>query len=70
MSWLDAHRVIYPDAHSTQSKCPNLVQGRNLNSQLSTAISASILLIEPQDHHQPTHRGPVNGFIMILRFFG
>ena len=31
---------------------PNLEQGKNSNSQLSTAIPAPILSIEPQDHDQ------------------
>ena len=38
--------------------CPCLEQGRNPNSQPLSAISASILPIEPQDHNQPTHRNP------------
>ena len=46
--------------------CPE--QGRNPNSQLKSAISASILPIEPQDHNRPIHRNPVNGFLMIFRF--
>ena len=46
--------------------CPE--QGQNLNSQLSSAISASILPIEPQDHTQPICRNPVNGLVMIFRF--
>ena len=40
-------------------------------SQLSNAISASILPIKPQDHNQlnqPIHRNPVNGFVIIFRF--
>ena len=47
--------------------CPCPEQGRNPNSQLSIAISASILPIEPQDHNQPVHRNPVNGLVMIFR---
>ena len=48
--------------------CPCPEQGRNLNSQLSSAISASVLPIEPQGHHQTIHRNPVNGLVMIFRF--
>ena len=43
----------------------NLEQGQNLNSQLSTAISAPILPIEPQDHAWAIHRNPVNGLMLI-----
>ena len=46
--------------------CPCPEQGRNPNSQLSSAISPSILPIEPQDHNQLIHRNPVNGLIMIF----
>ena len=35
--------------------CLSPEQGRNLNSQLSSAISASILPIESQNHYQPIH---------------
>ena len=42
-----------------------------MNSQLSNAISAQILVpilpIEPQDHHQPIHRVPVNSSRTILK---
>ena len=49
--------------------CPCPEQGRNPNSQLSrSAISPSILPIEPQDHNQLIHRNPVNGLVMIFRF--
>ena len=51
-------------------KWPNLEQGLNSNGQLSDAISALILPIELQDHHQPTRRNCMNGLIMIFRFFG
>ena len=34
--------------------CPCLEQGRNPNSQLSSAISASFLPIELQDQNQPS----------------
>ena len=34
----------------------------------SSAISASTLPIEPQDHNQPIHRNPVNSLVMIFRF--
>ena len=27
------------------------------------------LPMEPQDHNQPNHRKPVNGLVMIFRFF-
>ena len=36
--------------------------------QLSNAISAQILPINPQDQHQPIHRVLVNGSSMIVRF--
>ena len=42
--------------------------GGDPNSQLSSAISASILLMELQNHKQPTHRHPVNGLVMMFRF--
>ena len=45
--------------------CPCPEQGRNLNSQLSSAISASILRIEPEDRIQLIHRNPV-----ICEWFG
>ena len=48
--------------------CPCPEQGRTPNSQLSSAISPSILPIEPQDHNQLIHRNPVNGLVMIFRF--
>ena len=47
--------------------CPCPEQGQNPNSQLSSAISASIIPIEPQEHNQLIHRVPVNGLAMILR---
>ena len=40
---------------------PNLGQGRNSDNQVSNAISAQILSIEPQDRNQPIQRVPVNG---------
>ena len=52
----------------TGVNCPCPEQGRNLNNQLSSAISDSILPIEPQDHNQTIHRNPVNGLVMIFRF--
>ena len=48
----------------------NLGQGRNSDNQLSNAISAQILSIEPQDQHEPIHRVPVNRSSTIVRFFG
>ena len=48
-------------------KCPCPEQGRNPNSQLSSAMSASLLPIEPQDHSQPIHRINVNGLVMIFQ---
>ena len=51
-----------------QGKWPNLGQDRNLDNQLSNAISVQILSIEPQDQHQPIHRVPVNGSSTIVRF--
>ena len=50
--------------------CPCPKQGRNLNSQLPIAIFAPILPTEPEDHEQTIHRIPVNGLIVILRFYG
>ena len=55
-----AARVNYP--------CPE--QGRNPNSQLSSAIFAPILRTEPEDHDQTIHRVPVNELIVLLRFYG
>ena len=51
-------------------KFPLLEQGRNPNSQLSSAIFAIILPTEPEDHDQTICRVPVNGLIVILRFYG
>ena len=39
------------------------------DNQLSNAISAQILPIEPQVQHQSIHRVPVNGSSMIVNFF-
>ena len=39
-----------------------------LPSQLSSAISASILPIEPHYHNQTIHMNHVNGLVMIFRF--
>ena len=50
--------------------CPCPEQGRNPNSQLSSVIFAPILRSEPEDHDQTIHRVPVNGLIVILRFYG
>ena len=50
--------------------CPSPEQVRNLNSQLSSAISAPILLTESEDHDQTINRVPVNGLTVILRFYG
>ena len=47
----------------------NLGQGQNFNSQLLNAISAQILLTEPQDQYEPIHRIPVNSSSMILRLY-
>ena len=33
-------------------------------------LPAPTLLIEPHDHDQPIHMVPVNGLIIILRFYG
>ena len=49
---LDKYQIVYPN-------CPYPEQVQNLNSQLSSAISASILLIE-QDHNSPIHRNHEN----------
>ena len=48
--------------------CPE--QGQNPNSQLSIAIFAPMLPIEPGDHDQTIHRVPVKKLIVILRFYG
>ena len=40
-----------------------------MGNQLSNAISAQILPIEPEDQHQLIHRVPVNGSSMVVRFF-
>ena len=37
---------------------------------LSSAIFATLLPIEPQDHDQTIHKVPVNELIAILRFYG
>ena len=58
LTYVTASRVNYP--------CPK--QGQNPNSQLSSAISASVLPIEPQDHNQPIHRIRENGLVMFFRF--
>ena len=50
--------------------CPCPEQSWHRNSQLWSAISASILPIEPEAHNQPIHRTPVNSLVMIFRFFG
>ena len=44
-------------------------QGQNQNSQLLSIIFAPISRTEPQDHNQTIHRVPVNGLIVILRFY-
>ena len=51
-------------------KWPNLRQGRNSDTQLSTAISAPTLLKEPHNHTWAIHRNPVNGLMMIFEFYG
>ena len=50
--------------------CPCPEQGRNPNSQLLSAVFGPILPTEPEDHDQTIHRVPVNGLIVILRFYG
>ena len=50
--------------------CPCPEQGRNPNSQLSSAIYAPILPTEPKGNDQTIHRVPVNGLNVILRFYG
>ena len=57
-----------PAERGSRVNCPCPEQGRNPNNQLSSAISAPTLLIEPQDHNQPIHRNPVNSLVMIFRF--
>ena len=37
---------------------------------LPCAIFTPILPTEPEDHDQTIHRVPVNGLIVILRFYG
>ena len=44
--------------------CPCPEQGRNPNSQLSSAISASILPLEPQN--QPIHGKPSHDYQALL----
>ena len=45
---------------------PNLKQGQNSNSQLLWSILSAVMLpIEPQDRHQPIHRDPMNGVVMM-----
>ena len=44
----------------------NIGQGQNSDNQLSNAISAQILPIEPQDQYQPIHRVPVYGSSTIV----
>ena len=65
-SWLSFFGSVRILAKRVNCPCPE--QGRNPNSQLSSAISPSILPIEPQDHNQLIHRNPVNGLVMIFRF--
>ena len=50
--------------------CPGPEQGRNPNSQLSSAIYAPILPTEPKDNDQNIRRVPVNGLNVILMFYG
>ena len=47
----------------------DLGQGRKSNSQLSNAIFAQNLSIEPQDGHTPIHRVHVNCSSTIVRLF-
>ena len=63
------------DSDSTQLthyrvNCPCPEQGRNPNSQLSNSVFAPILPTESEDHDQTIHRVPVNGLVVILRFYG
>ena len=83
---MDSHFFCYADAllvntsclisvvkeafMSTRVNCPCPEQGRNLNSQLSSAIIPPALPTEPDDHDQTIHRVLVNGLIVILRFYG
>ena len=44
--------------------------GLNLPTLLSSTIFALILPTEPENHDQTIYRVPVNGLIVILRFYG
>ena len=50
--------------------CPCPEQGLNPNSQLLSAIFAPILPTEPLDHGQTIQKVPMNGSIVIMRFYG
>ena len=50
--------------------CPSPEQGRNSNSQLSSATFVPILPTEPEDCDHTIHGVPVNRLIGILRFYG
>ena len=58
-SWKLAVKILA--LNGDYGKLLNLEQGQKLNNQLSHAISAEILPIEPQDQQQPIHKVPVNG---------
>ena len=57
----------HPTFNCNFNTCPE--QGQNPNSQLSSPIFAPNLPTEPEDHDQTIHRVPVNGLIVILRFY-
>ena len=48
----------------------NLEQGSNSNILFSNAVSAPIRPVAPQDHGQTNYRAPLNGFMVIWRFYG
>ena len=58
-----ADRVNRPSSHGPE-------QGRNPISRHSSAIFAPTLPTALEDHDQTIHRVPVNGLIVILRFYG
>ena len=62
---------IWELGYKAYSKWPDLEQGWKwiANFQVSTTISAPILLIEPKDHDQSIHMDPANRLIMIFRLW-
>ena len=60
-----AWRHVGHSFHRVNCPCPE--HGRNLNSQLSSAIFAPILPTEPEDHDETIDRFPVNGLISAVQ---